>query len=585
MSRSLRINNFKMGTKLLVILILPLIALIVTSYISLNFAGDNASQLISNLHEKAFTSDSLILNADRDLYQAVLAEKELMIERANNQKTDDSIASFNENIQQVKDRVQEARGLLESIKASIDPVRLPNSDKSVFGMLDSFSAGLDDWLKLSSINSNVLADEKNFNEKFDTAREYLNQAGEVIDKYVDVYSEGSIKSVNDLTVKILIIIAVSFALALSIGIFLILNIGRRTEKILALIKKTASFDLSDDPGYNKIIAEKDEFGIIAKEETSVRKAFKQVVGNLLDASRQINDYSSDISNQTLILNQQADETSATVQELSAGMEETAASTQEITATLNDTEKQVETISLKTKEGSHTAEEISKRANNLKDYSVSARKSAHDMYSKTRDKLNSALEQSKAVDQINMLSASILQITEQTNLLSLNAAIEAARAGEAGKGFAVVAEEIRKLAEQSKTAVNQIQSVTRSVVASVENLSSSSMQLIDFMDGQVVKDYESLVDTAEQYNKDAADINDLISNFRKTSEDLASSIRSILQAVNEVAVTMNEGASGTQDIAEKTTVIVNSVANIKNQVLNSKECAELLKNLVDGFKIQ
>ena len=69
------------------------------------------------------------------------------------------------------------------------------------------------------------------------------------------------------------------------------------------------------------------------------------------------------------------------------------------------------------------------------------------------------DRSKAVKNIDVLTESILQITEQTNLLSLNASIEAARAGAAGKGFAVVADEIRKLAENSRHAANKIQNVT------------------------------------------------------------------------------------------------------------------------------
>lgn len=89
-----------------------------------------------------------------------------------------------------------------------------------------------------------------------------------------------------------------------------------------------------------------------------------------------------------------------------------------------------------------------------------------IYSKTKEEVEGAIAGSRAVEQINVLSESILAITSQTNLLALNAAIEAARAGEAGRGFAVVAEEVRKLAEESNKTVVEIQEVTGIVVSSV-----------------------------------------------------------------------------------------------------------------------
>ena len=110
----------------------------------------------------------------------------------------------------------------------------------------------------------------------------------------------------------------------------------------------------------------------------------------------------------------------------------------------------------------------------------------------------ALEKSKEVKNINVLTESILQITEQTNLLSLNAAIEAARAGEAGKGFAVVANEIRNLAEDSRNAANKIQSMTMEVIKSVEDLASSSEKVLDFIGTKVIDDYKTMVSIGDQY---------------------------------------------------------------------------------------
>lgn len=131
------------------------------------------------------------------------------------------------------------------------------------------------------------------------------------------------------------------------------------------------------------------------------------------------------------------------------------------------------------------------------------KNALNVYEKAKEGLQNAIGKSKAVQHINELSESILDITSQTNLLALNAAIEAARAGEAGKGFAVVAEEIRKLAESSRSAVSRIQDVTKVIFEAVENLSNNSNEILDYIDKQVLNDYENLVKVSEQYSMSKA----------------------------------------------------------------------------------
>lgn len=120
-----------------------------------------------------------------------------------------------------------------------------------------------------------------------------------------------------------------------------------------------------------------------------------------------------------------------------------------------------------------ANKINKRATELKQSSLAAAQLAGKVYEETKEKMETAIENSKVVNQINMLSEDILKISSQTNLLALNAAIEAARAGEAGKGFAVVADEVIKLAEQSKSTAAKIQKITAGVLSSVDNLSKQT----------------------------------------------------------------------------------------------------------------
>ena len=121
-------------------------------------------------------------------------------------------------------------------------------------------------------------------------------------------------------------------------------------------------------------------------------------------------------------------------------------------------------------------------------------------------VNEKIEKSKAVEEISVLTDNIIGITEQTNLLSLNASIEAARAGEAGRGFAVVADEIGKLAANSAETAGKIQKVSVKVIEAVNELTQKAETMLHFMDETAMEGYEKLLETSQNYRNDIADLN-------------------------------------------------------------------------------
>lgn len=210
------------------------------------------------------------------------------------------------------------------------------------------------------------------------------------------------------------------------------------------------------------------------------------------------------------------------------------------------------------------------------------KRTKEVHEEIESSLTKALEDIKVVEQIGVLAESIMDITGQTNLLSLNASIEAARAGEAGKGFAVVADEIRGLAEQSQAAVGNIQEVTQNVTKAVENLAEDSKRLLEFVGNDVVKSLADFGNMAESYKSDASNVDALVTDFSASSEELLASIGGVMDAITEVSKAATEGATGTTDIAEKTAVVVEKASDIKERAAAARASAEELQKNVEKF---
>ncbi|HHV65748.1 MAG TPA: methyl-accepting chemotaxis protein [Peptococcaceae bacterium] len=329
---------------------------------------------------------------------------------------------------------------------------------------------------------------------------------------------------------------------------------------------------------------KDELSILTASIEKMRGSVQGILKGIITETKNVNEalVISDENMAKLAVN--LEDASAAIEQLSAGIQETASSTLAINQISTEIEAAVETVAIKAEEGAQTAGEVSNRAVALKNKAVLLQEDAKKTLSEIKNDLGEALDKAREVEKIKALSDAILQISTQTNLLALNAAIESARAGEAGRGFAVVADEIRKLAENSQSAVNEIQETIRTVLQAVKNLEDAAQLILNYIETKVMASYEETIQVGENYDKDALFIQNLVTDLSATSEELLSSMKTVADSIAKIAQASDDGAKGTQQMAERVVSIKDLALEVKGSTDSVKSSADKLKELVAKFQV-
>ncbi|WP_169089600.1 methyl-accepting chemotaxis protein [Paenibacillus sp. PL91] len=398
----------------------------------------------------------------------------------------------------------------------------------------------------------------------DTGKEVIAKAGiqnEFMEGNIGLY----VSSVFSTLISVLIVVFMYDRLVL-----------RRLQSVARFISKLGAGDLSSELCFKG----NDDISKLSKSLNTGSTSIKKLVVEIDNASNNIQQSSSAMLDAT----RNSTASIASIQSKSLTL------AQDATNLLNDTQRA--NLSLlkitrsndellhKVKASLETSSDIKTRATQMEVEAVHSLEKAIRTYEEKQQNLRKAIEAGRIVDEIYIIAASIKEISSQTNILALNASIEAARAGQHGKGFQVVAERVKKLSSESAEAISQIDELVAQVKDAFLKLGKSSQDILDYMNNDVKADYELLIQTGQQYQRDAQEILSLSEEVHTSTELMGSAVADIENVIEGVSESSFRAAGYTSEMKES----LGEINQVMHKVTDSMEGqAEMSVHLRESIK--
>lgn len=355
------------------------------------------------------------------------------------------------------------------------------------------------------------------------------------------------------------------------------NIGGRLQLVVRFTDKLGAGDLSSELCFKG----NDDISKLCKSLNTGSTSIKRLVVEIDNASNNIEQSSSAMLDATR-------NSTASIARIQSKSHILA---QDATNLLNDTQRAKLSLLKITKsndELSHKVKaslETSKtRAAQMEVEAVHSLEKAIRTYEEKQQNLRNAIEAGRIVDEIHVISASIKEISSQTNLLALNASIEAARAGQQGKGFQVVAERVKKLAGESTEAISHIDEMVVQVKNAFLKLGKSSQDILDYMNNEAKADYELLIKTGQQYQRDAQAILSLSEEVHASTELMGSAVADIEEVIEGVSVSSSRAAGYTSEMKESLGEMNVAMSKVTDSMEGQAEMSVQLRESIKRFII-
>lgn len=543
-------HNLSIGIKL-TISNLVLAVLIITMALVASGRIQVIGQNVTDMGDMIKAVDTLV-QADRDLYQALVAERSMIFSKPGSEEFQAMVESHSENIEQAKRRV--------------DAFRDYYSDAAIEQLYEAYVGHRETWQPLTEkIRAEREADtragrrtaiELSFGsaaKEFDAMRDQIDLMTEHLNKISSEITNDASEAVSSSAATIMSLLVVLLIVAAAIAyLFPKLIVGPINEMRARLDELAGGGgDLTTQIKINS----KDEVGQMGGAVNRFIDGLRTLLAQIIELGHQFDDQSQRLNDVTARNNQVTEGSTAETNMLATSITEMSASVHEVAQNATEAANQAQRANDESRQGKSTVDTTKSVINSLSD---EVQKSAAAI-----DKLKTDAAGIDAV--VNVIRG----IAEQTNLLALNAAIEAARAGEQGRGFAVVADEVRALASRTQASTEEIQQM-------IEELQSSAGQAFDVME-QGKQSAERAVDQATQAETSLDEVTSAISIMADMNTQIAAAAEQQSAVSGEISENANKLASFTQDAS----MISDEVKGASSDIANT--ASELSARLAN-FKV-
>ena len=387
------------------------------------------------------------------------------------------------------------------------------------------------------------------------------------------------KEVNYVNAMIVVIAMICLIVALLVAVTLAIKIVRPIVDLVGLMRKVEDGNFTVKSNY----VAKNELGLLSNSFNIMTENVKALIGNIIEVSDGIHKKADNIKSISKNSTVAAQQVSNAIEEIAVGASNQARQAEETLVTINSLAKSINEVT-----GSIGI--VSESSGNTKEIGngslikVKELEEKTDETDKTLNEItNTVITLVASLKNIEGFLEVINSISNQTNLLAINASIEAAHAGEYGKGFSVVAGEVKKLADQSRESTEEIAKVIKIIqlqTSDVNKLIKESSKI--FKEQKIAVDYtsESFKDillATDEITKEVGSVQKLVYGMNKYKENSMGAIKSISTVAEESSATTEEVMASTQEQAYLSTELESLTENLYKEV-NS------LRNAIDKFKI-